>query len=91
MFDVSDRLHMIAGNLEPYVRTGGTVTAEEIRWLVDQLALCAAEARHACNELERAETLLDEVVDAAREQERAAMPRRSWKPRVVGGTDAKRA
>jgi len=88
MFDLSERLKLVATNLEPFTETGGVVSGAQARWLWDQLQLCTVSARKLQFDLSWAERLLDEVVGDAREQAVANAPppvRRATRLRVIVG------
>jgi hypothetical protein len=76
MFDLSDRLLLIVGNLEPFTKTGGTVTAQEMQWLTAQLQACADAARELKFNAAWAERQLNELVEDAAEQARLQAPQR---------------
>jgi hypothetical protein len=88
MFDLSERLKLIATNLQPFMQAGGAITAQEAKWWADQLELSAAAARRQQFHLHRMERLLDEMVGDACEQAVANAPppmRRLRRLRVIEG------
>jgi hypothetical protein len=77
MFDLSDRLLLIAGAMEPLSKTGGSMTAQEVEMITAALRGCAAAARQLTFDAAWAQRQLDEIVDDAAQQARLAAPVRA--------------
>jgi hypothetical protein len=81
MFDLANRLFLIAGNLEPYRDQGGTLTAVEVSWLHDNLVACAGRARELDDAAREAEAMIGDLTDPPPRRRAAG----SWLPAVIEG------
>lgn len=83
MIDLPGRLFAIAGNLEPFRVRGGVLTADEVRWLYDQLVMCGQAAAEAASEAKIMGEMLNDLVEQGIADMKPAT--RGFRPRVIAG------